>query len=56
MPHTTFEDMGSGLVKLTRTDTGVVLWTAARGGEVIISYDRARVEDWLTLGPLYDPA
>lgn len=55
MDHTISEDVGGGLVKLTRTDTGVVLWAASRDGESIVSYHREHVERWLTLGPL-DPA
>lgn len=52
MENTTSEDMGGGLVKITRLDTGVVLWIAAKDGESIISYHREHVERWLTLGPL----
>lgn len=52
MRHTVSEPLEGGLVRLMRTDTGVVLWTATRGGEAVFSYSREYVERWLTLGPL----
>lgn len=52
MRHTTSERLDNGLVRLTRADTGVVLWTATRDGEVLFSYSREHAERWLTLGPL----
>ena len=55
MGHTTAEPETDGVIRLTRTDTGVFLWTASRGGEVVLSYSRKHVERWLTLGPI-DPS
>ena len=40
------------IIKITRPDTGVTLWTAAKDGESIISYSRERVEQWLERPPL----
>ena len=52
MPLTTAEQITPELTRITRSDTGVVLWTAARGSESVISYSREHVERWLSASPL----
>lgn len=48
-PLTTAEQITPELTRITRSDTGVVLWTAAKGGESVISYSREHVERWLSI-------